>query len=1164
MPCTVCGTSLPPEARFCPSCGAPQDERLAEGRGSSEDRESFARLRRYIPEPLIQRILETRGRIEGERRVVTVLFADTAGSTALGQRLPPDMVRVVFDRLLDLLARKVIQYEGTVARFMGDGLLAFFGAPLAHEDDPLRAARTALEMQEAVGAYSQEVERDVGLPLGLRVGLHTGLVVVGEVGSDLRLEYTAMGDTVNLASRLEGAAEPGSVLVSEETYRHLKPYVEAAPEGPFALKGVEEPVKAWRVTGLREVPGKARGIEGLHAPLVGRGRELERLRRAMADLAVGRGQIVIVTGEAGLGKSRLAEELRTALPPGVRRLAGHCLSYGRGLSLHPFVEMLRAQTGIESADGSLSREVKLRRSLEAIHGRVPPEALAPLGSLLGVRSEGPGEATTAGEALVGFVERLARTDPVLLVLDDLHWADDSSLDVLRNLLPVTDRAALGLLLLLRPETDHPSWALVEHVRREYPHRLEEVRLSPLDEEESSELVDHLLHIAELPESLRLSILAKAEGNPFFVEEVIRSLIDEGRIGREGGRWRAAAGIEQVAVPDSLQAVLQARFDRLDLGSRELLQAASVLGRSFPEPVIAHMVGNGAALQGKLATLLRRELIREERRFPQAEFSFKHVLVQEVAYSTLVEDRRRTFHLEAARALERFHEGQLEEAYATLARHYHLASQVEQARHYAELAGDRSMRLHAFGEAVRHYELAIELAGPDPALEGRLRSKLADALGGFSRYPEAIEQAERAVPLCRAAGDWKRLARAYVVGAVVRWQVGRLRESVGWCYQGLEALQSGPDLPEVGHLYHQVARAETFLGNQDRAAEMVEKALQQAERHGDDELRAQALNTRGLVEIARRRIDAGLASLKEALAVAREGQQRWASQRACVNLSALLQDLSPDPAEAIRYAELGLELLGDAQNPEARSYLLENLATALLHCGRLDEALPVAEETARIDRQTRSDHLIGSLTALGMYHLMHGDWDQAEALFEEASRHAVATDNLQYVGGADWGRMQLALHRENFAAAYELLRRHLEAVERYGNSGWELQEYALLAISAARLGRLEEAEGYVRRARELLPVLEGFSVVGFGHRADGVLADAAGDGEARDRAFAAAVEAFRPRPYDRALALADWAERLARGGQAEAAREHYREALALFEGMGAERQATRVRQALAEL
>jgi class 3 adenylate cyclase len=620
--CPNCGTVNQASAKFCMNCGTNLSDSTQPAGFSAETPSGskkgadprLARLAAATPLALAEKIRAS-AHLAGERRVVTALFADVVGSTALAEQMDPEDWTAVMNNAFDRLVPTVYRYEGTIARLMGDALLAFFGAPVAHEDDPVRAVYASLDLIAAARGYSPEVKRKYGIDFAVRVGLNTGPVVVGGVGNDLVYEYTAMGDAVNLAARMQAAARPMSVLITENTYRFIAPVFHVVDLGEVAVKGKSEPVHTYEVTGQKAKPGKTRGLAGLESPMVGREAELAALLQTSAAVHAGLGRAVLVTGEAGLGKSRLIDEWKTRawepeepleaessgeLRRTIHWAEGRCLSYGQGLAYHLLIDLLRSLLGVPTTVGEAETRSGLLALNKDLFGEANLEVYPYLGHLLSV--ELTGEAlervrmldpqalqTQYLAALRQLLRALTVRHPLILVLDDIHWADPSSIDLLIKLLPLATEAPLLLCCVTRPDPHSHGWKLVAAMKETMGAGLVEINLQALSDSDSCQLIANLLEIEELPDRIREAILAKAEGNPLFVEEVIRVLIDRGAIVQQNGAWVAQKEIENLEIPDNLQGLLLARIDQLPDEVKRTLRVAAVIGRQFSVKVLEQVL-----------------------------------------------------------------------------------------------------------------------------------------------------------------------------------------------------------------------------------------------------------------------------------------------------------------------------------------------------------------------------------------------------------------------------------------------------------------------------------------------------------------------------------------------------------------------------------------------
>jgi len=716
--------------------------------------------------------------VREERKVLTAVFADVVGSTTLAERLDAEDVKLVMGEAVARIVGEVDSLDGHVKDLAGDGVLAFFGAPTTREDDAERAVLCALRIVAEMEEYAREVRRGWGAEgFGVRVGAATGAVVVGEVGAGSRVEFAAFGDTVNVAARLQSAAEPGSVLVDEATHRAVERLFEWGEARELDVKGKSEPVAAWPVAGVAAAGRTQRGLPGVETRLVGRSRELGQGREALEALRAGRGGVLVVAGDAGIGKTRLLNELRElAEREGSSWLEGRCVSYGESLPYWPFRDLLRGEwIGAAPEEPELRVRVGLRRRLDQLFGDRAHELYPYLGGLLEVALEHEAEARTSQlspEALqwrtfevVGqLFARLAESAPLVLALEDLHWADSTSVLLLEQLLSLAEEAPVLLVLSLRPERDHPSWSLREHAGREFPHLLREIDLGPLGDADG-ELLAALVAPATLPAELERRVLEAADGNPFFLEELVRSLADVGALVRTDDGWRFDHAVE-VEVPPTVEKAILARLDRLSAPARDLATAASALGRTFLLQLLEGVLGDVSA--DSLHELQRLGLLRQSRRWPQPEYRFRHALIQETAYRTLLSEQRMRLHRRAAEWLEDRYAERDAEVLGLLAYHWLRAEDESKAAGYLLRAGDKARLEYALDEAIEHYRDLL------PLLERRgerqeialVLFKLALALHTSLRFAEANEAYQRAFvhwtpPEPRAATERLRVATSYL-------------------------------------------------------------------------------------------------------------------------------------------------------------------------------------------------------------------------------------------------------------------------------------------------------------------------------------------------------------------------------------------------------------------
>jgi len=730
-----------------------------------------------------------------ERRQATVVFADVIGVEDASEHLEPEAFARFTQECFEMLGAAVTEHGGIVDKYVGDGMMALFGVPNAIENAPRQAVNAAIEIRQRLARFV--VERGLQDRLNVHIGINTGLVIAGEIGGRAKRDFTVMGDVVNLAARFKEAALPGAIYVGPETHRHTRADFEYRPLDPLHLKGKEQPVETYELTSVTKTMHRtsaARRDRMVFSDMVGRDAELATFRGAIERLASGAGGIVSLVGEAGLGKSRLlSEALDLAENLNLPVLVGRSLVTGRSQSFHPFVDLLRQWGGIGEDAGEESSLASLEAAVRDVLGERANEVFPFVARLLGLRVTGVHAERLAGiegEALEKLIlksmrdlfEAVARRRPTLLVFEDLHWADQSSLNLLESLLALGGEVPLLFVHALRPLFEDTGDRVLRLCRERFADRHEEIRLEKLDESQSALLIRNLLNIDDLPARVRDLIAAKAEGNPFYIEEVVRSLIDEGAVEYREGRFRVTEKINSVVIPGTIQDVIMARVDRLDESARQLLQMASVVGRHFYHRILSHIMERDTSLETDLAVLKEKQLIQEsEGRWEVAvgertvaeelEYIFKHALAQEAVYQSLLLKRRKELHGRVAETIESLFVDRLAEFYAPLAYHYSRAERLEPAERYLCQAGEAALSSAAFSEALQQFREAVTIydklhgpAGGDRAHRASLEKNLALALLNTGQNLESIGHFDRALELLG-----ERVPR-HEVTAAVRWAV----------------------------------------------------------------------------------------------------------------------------------------------------------------------------------------------------------------------------------------------------------------------------------------------------------------------------------------------------------------------------------------------------------
>jgi class 3 adenylate cyclase len=588
------------------NCGQPVRESTPLDQMRSE------RLAAAAPVSLVEKARAAR-KVAGERRIVTALYLDVVDSTGLSRQLGPGTWTQVLNQAFDRCSAVIYQYEGTIAHVQEDELLAFFGAPVAHEDDPIRAVRAALDVRQAIAQFDQEISRVYGCHFALRLSLSTGPVTIGPVGDQLIYEYSALGGTLNQVIQLEAAKLPMTVLLTAETHRFVQPFFDCVDLGEVEVEHFQRAIHIYRVEGSKALPEAARGVVGLHSPMVGREAELAMLLQLNQYAAAGLGRAVVILGEPGLGKTRLIAEWKAASQQAngeanFRWIEGNSLSYGQRLAYHLVISLLHSLIGVPGTSDEPETRAALCALLESFSKDPRSASQVPelldvypfLASFLSLALEEDEREMVRrldpqayqAQVLSGvrmLLQALAAVQPLVVVVEDLHWADPSSVDFLVQLLPLVSTERILFCLVMRPERETPGWRLLTTARAVLGNRLTEINLSALSEKETRRLVSNLLEIEALPEATRNMILKKAEGNPFFVEEVIRMLIDQSAIVRRDGKWFTEKKINREDIPDNLQGLLQARIDQLPEDVKHTLKVAAVIGRQFQLKVLERVL-----------------------------------------------------------------------------------------------------------------------------------------------------------------------------------------------------------------------------------------------------------------------------------------------------------------------------------------------------------------------------------------------------------------------------------------------------------------------------------------------------------------------------------------------------------------------------------------------
>ena len=999
LTCSGCGLALEPDFAFCPRCGAAR------------------RPGQAAP--------------EADRRQVTVLFADLSGFTALSERLDAERVRAFQNVLFETLAQTITRYDGFVEKFVGDAVLAVFGAPVAHEDDPARACDAALEMLERVAALSREWAVRLGQPVTLHVGIHTGPVVAGSLGGAAGDAYAVTGDTVNTTSRLLTAAAPGTILTSEATRGLAQHRFAFESAGELMLRGKTEPFVVHRLVGALAEPGSSRGLAalGLAAPLVGRTDELDQLLSAFERMERGRTQVVSLVGEAGTGKSRLIAEFLARLDAdgrlartAVRRAA--CSSLGEP-TYGVFGALFREAYQVEPADPTaIAPVLSYVLGLEGeVHPDIEPEQLQR-------------QIVLAARALV---ERRVEREPLLLLVEDRHWADIASVDLLRQVVDQLPDRPLMVLLSHRPDTTPP---LVTRAAQSV------IRVAPLSTDETRALVAGFFGASADLEPLQDFIAGRSGGNPLFVEEIVRSLVGRGVLQREGGRWSCAT-VSEAVVPPTLHGLLLSRVDGLPVAARRLLQEAAVLGATFDGALLRAVATEPGAIDAELARFAEADFVQPLGQWPErARYRFTHGLVHEVVYQNLLLSRRTELHERVGRALEQAAGPRPERLsdLEALGHHWSLSADKLRGARYLVAAGDWARAVYANDDAIRHYDRALQTLAECPGGGGDARTaheRLADLLGLTGRRAEALAHYEAVRKDSERDGDRVAAARVQRKIGGLYWEAGD-RERAGACFtSGLELLGEHDDPIERAHLFQEMGRLAFRAGDNAGAITWAERALAEATHEEEaatepervreaTTMRAQAYNTLGVALARTGRLTEAVEQIERSIGLAETRDLLQAACRGYTNLGVLFSSL--DPRRSIETCLRGLETAKKVGDLGFQSRLYANLAVA--YCALTDrceaEGVEAAQTAIDLDRRLGLlDHLAIPLIVLGQIHQCHGEHREAFAMYEEALGLAEQIGEPQLLFPCYDGLATLYLDAGNTGQAEAYLTKAQEVCARAG-------------------------------------------------------------------------------------------------------------------------------------
>ncbi|MCZ6715302.1 MAG: AAA family ATPase [Deltaproteobacteria bacterium] len=980
--CMNCGAALPTAAKFCPECGTP-------AASASRERD----LRVYTPKHLADKILTQKSALEGERKQVTVLFADVKGSMELAEQVDPEEWHALLDRFFQILTEGVHRFEGTVNQYTGDGIMALFGAPIAHEDHAQRACYAALHLSDELRSYANELRRSKGFNFSIRMGLNSGEVVVGKIGDDLRMDYTAQGHTVGLAARMEQLAEPGKVYLTEHSAALVSGYFELEDLGPFKLQGARAPVRVWELRGVgllrtRLDVSRTRGF----SRFVGRADEMATLESALARAMATGGQILGVVGEAGVGKSRIcAEFLDRCRAKRVTIYQTHGVAHGKAIPFLPMLQLFRAFFGIRDQDGDATAREKIAGRLLLLDERFR-EGLPLMFDFLGVpdpkRPALPMEPEARQRQLLelakGVIEARGQRETTVSLLEDLHWFDPGSELFLEQLIEALAATRTLMLLNFRPEY-HATW-----MRKSYYQQLP---LLPLGPEAIVELIRHLLGADPSLAGVAELVRERSGGNPFFIEEVVQSLAESGYLEGTKGAYRLVRPLEQVAVPPTVQAILAGRIDRLPEREKQVLQTAAVIGRQFSEPILARVIElPETELVASLSELQRAEFIYEEALYPVAEYAFKHTLTRDVALGSQLQERRRRIHAAVAQAIEKANPNTLDEKSALLAHHWEEAGEALSAARWQRRAALWAGMSHG-DESTRHWLKVRALLDSIPAsqetaglgVEARAQILITGVRTGLPTEDADALLAE-GKELAQRSGDPADRARLLLGYGTFGIYTGRIADAKAPLLEASQQADQTDDLDlALATRYFRLITG-FFVGNLKHSIELADETLRLAAQDprrpnhfigyasipAVTALRASLLSEMGVFAEARQDSERAVSLAGEYEDSGSLAMAHIFAARAAVGMG--------DAAEALTHGRRGVEIAERLGTPNMVGLAYTFFGAALLLSDRLEEAAQAFESVSTRGLSFQSDI---SQPYIARTQLRRGNASGARATAEEA-------------------------------------------------------------------------------------------------------------------------------------------------------------------------------------
>ena len=1009
MICSFCQSKLDVDTHICKQCGhpVPIDPAL-------EDL-FFSRLSTIAPPPFVRKV-RSAPYLGKERRTVTAVMFTIANLEAFAKAIPEKDRNSITNRALDQFAKIIFQYEGTIAKYWQHTLLAFFGAPITHEDDPLRAIHAADAILSEVHGYSEDLMARYGIPVQLRMVLNTGSIVIGDIKSNLKFEFQSLNHTLECMDVAIKAEIPRcEVILFDETYRFVKPFVKSEKLKELPCTELNQTLKLWRLDEVLPQPNHIQRIQTVqNTPLIGRQRELDQLLELSETVLAGLGRVGLILGDPGIGKSRLILDWKShmkakeKLAP-MRWIQGSGLAFGRELAYHLMKNLIRSALDAPETVSNEELDKSLSSTLSKLGLNEDQNVYLYLAHLIEIPLTESEEVLVHSlnaselraqylQSIRTFLHHLANQQPLVIVLEDLHWADISSLELLSDLLSLTASSPILFCLVSRPERNTIGWDLIMNALDKIGSRLTEIELQNLNKAESQSLIQQLIEGEEIPTDIQQMVLEKSEGNPYFIEELLRMLINEGVLTRTNQQWVLTSEIDPDKIPNSLQGLLIARIDRLPPEPRLTLRVASVIGRTFQERVIGQVMADHAPNiepMEQLSVLESMGLVKISQVNPELTYKFQHILMQDAAYHSILDVDRKNLHLSVGKALETLYPDQLERFASQLGHHFYESGNEEKAYSYFDLAGHVSMEAFAIAEAETYFHRALQLT-KDPGQIAHLQTDIGQILAQQSKHREAIKLWKNAIEYYQEQGNTDRLARIYAWSARSAWWGYDPKHNLELALAGLRAVEGAVESPDVAYLIHETGRAYLFNNQPRKAQAYCEQALKMATRLNAFDVQAEALATIGILPTIKPQ--RSIAALEKAITISEANNLYGSAARAYINLAAVMDKIGK-MRQARDYRQKAINLGSKSGNVAEQSLMLQAMTQASLWLADFEEAETLMDKMQQL---TNQDNTVLDENALNLLYLrgslarLKGNFSDAIEIFTELNDRSRQSNDFAHM------------------------------------------------------------------------------------------------------------------------------------------------------------------------